>query len=103
MTPHPARIQRKRIKGFNLQAASPNGLPVVYVGRPSRWGNAWYAKDFGVDFAYARYAEHCQVLKENYSGAYEEWIAPLRGKNLACWCKLTDKCHADILLELANL
>lgn len=26
----------------------------------------------------------------------------LRGKNLACWCKLTDPCHADVLLELAN-
>lgn len=26
----------------------------------------------------------------------------LRGKNLACWCKLGDPCHADVLLELAN-
>ena len=35
----PVRIQRKRTKGFSLQAASPNGLPVVYVGRPTKWGN----------------------------------------------------------------
>ncbi|MBB4574436.1 DUF4326 domain-containing protein [Rhizobium lentis] len=26
----------------------------------------------------------------------------LRGFNLACWCKLGEPCHADILLELAN-
>jgi hypothetical protein len=26
----------------------------------------------------------------------------LRGKNLACWCALTDRCHADVLLEIAN-
>jgi hypothetical protein len=26
----------------------------------------------------------------------------LRGKNLACWCKLGTACHADVLLELAN-
>lgn len=26
----------------------------------------------------------------------------LRGKNLACWCKPGDPCHADVLLELAN-
>ena len=26
----------------------------------------------------------------------------LAGKNLACWCKLTDPCHADVLLEIAN-
>jgi hypothetical protein len=29
-------------------------------------------------------------------------IAGLRGKNLACWCKIGAPCHADILLDLAN-
>ena len=39
---------------------------------------------------------------------FEEWIAPLRGHDLACWCPLEDAdgnrvpCHADVLLELAN-
>lgn len=28
--------------------------------------------------------------------------AKLRGKNLACWCKPGDPCHADVLLEIAN-
>lgn len=39
----------------------------------------------------------------------EEWreellrrLPELRGKNLACWCKLGDPCHADVLLEIAN-
>jgi hypothetical protein len=26
----------------------------------------------------------------------------LAGFDLACWCKLGDPCHADVLLELAN-
>ncbi|TIT42348.1 MAG: DUF4326 domain-containing protein [Mesorhizobium sp.] len=26
----------------------------------------------------------------------------LRGKNLGCWCKIGEPCHADVLLELAN-
>jgi hypothetical protein len=26
----------------------------------------------------------------------------LRGKDLACWCRLDQPCHADVLLELAN-
>lgn len=26
----------------------------------------------------------------------------LRGKNLACWCRPGERCHADVLLELAN-
>lgn len=29
-------------------------------------------------------------------------LTPLRGKNLMCWCRLDQACHADILLELAN-
>lgn len=26
----------------------------------------------------------------------------LKGKNLSCWCDLKEKCHVDILLQLAN-
>ena len=29
-------------------------------------------------------------------------LAPLHGKDLACWCRLDQPCHADVLLELAN-
>lgn len=38
MTP-PIRIQRRRVKGFNLQAQSPDGREVVSVTRPGKWGN----------------------------------------------------------------
>lgn len=32
-----------------------------------------------------------------------DWLAPLRGRDLACWCPVDAKwCHADVLLELAN-
>ena len=33
----PVRLQRKRTKGFKL--VSPNELPIVYVGRGTRFGN----------------------------------------------------------------
>lgn len=29
-------------------------------------------------------------------------IHQLHGKNLACWCKLGEPCHADVLLDMAN-
>lgn len=29
-------------------------------------------------------------------------IGSLRGKNLACWCKQGEPCHADVLIEFAN-
>lgn len=34
--------------------------------------------------------------------AMDDAIANLKGKNLACWCKLDEKCHADLLLAIAN-
>lgn len=30
-------------------------------------------------------------------------LQPLRGKPLACFCALNQPCHADVLLELANV
>lgn len=32
----------------------------------------------------------------------DELLAPLKGKDLGCWCKLTERCHADVLLKWAN-
>jgi hypothetical protein len=32
----------------------------------------------------------------------DEVRAHLRGKNLACFCKVGEPCHADVLLEIAN-
>lgn len=29
-------------------------------------------------------------------------VEQLRGKDLACWCKPDEACHADVLLEIAN-
>lgn len=32
----------------------------------------------------------------------DEVKTALRGKNLACWCRPGQPCHADVLLEIAN-
>ncbi len=29
-------------------------------------------------------------------------LATLKGRDLACWCPPTERCHADVLLALAN-
>lgn len=31
-----------------------------------------------------------------------ERLQELRGHDLACWCRLDQPCHAEVLLELAN-
>jgi hypothetical protein len=108
----PKRIQRRRAKGWKM----PEGA--VYVGRPTRWGNPYFpgsgmsrgffdknmtpteydAIDRGVQVHW--YRERMEDFRK--IGRLEEFIAPLRGKDLCCWCALDKKCHADVLLELAN-
>lgn len=58
------------------------------AGQPTQTGRLWIAAD-----GLAGYPRR-QKLVEN--------LASLRGLNLACWCKLEARCHADVLLELAN-
>lgn len=78
-----------------------------YVGRPSRWGNHWRIGDADPDHGYpmsgrevlARFEE--DVVRMALIDP--AWLEPLRGKDLACWCKTSEMCHADILLKYANL
>ena len=98
----PRRIQRKRIRCW---AMPPN---TVYVGRPTRYGNPFTVGEENFDTGQIVTLEKCLeyyrfYLERRYQGAaLKEFLAPLRGKDLACWCKEGDPCHADILLELAN-
>jgi hypothetical protein len=109
MTPH--RIQRRRTKGWTMPPDT------IYVGRPSRWGNQF---EVGVSVTPETAVERYALLLETYfeflgstlkaafapwpveDGQLREWLKPLRGKNLACWCPLDQPCHADLLLKLAN-
>jgi hypothetical protein len=101
----PVRVQRKRTKGAKMD--SPNGLPVVYVGRPSKWGNPYRVGDEDPMLVGSRMTARDVVrMYEWYiaanSALQAEAIVELKGKNLACWCKPGEPCHADVLLEVAN-
>lgn len=94
----PKRIQRKRTKGWKMP---PN---CVYVGRPSKWGNPCKVGDWTIGY-------ESRQTRESAVGVFRRQativrnksaMAELRGKDLACWCNLSDPCHADVLLEIAN-
>lgn len=96
----PKRIQRKRIKGWKM----PEGA--IYVGRPTKWGNPYaptvspsrldaYSRASAVEF----YVLHLKRNPALVRAAEQE----LEGKDLVCWCPLDQPCHADVLLELANV
>lgn len=106
----PQRLQRKRTKDWKMPENT------AYVGRPTVWGNPYYAGGFALGSQHtvpghiydAGDAVECFELSlkefcEHWPQEFNIWIAPLRGKNLACWCRLSDPCHADALLKMAKL
>jgi len=104
----PVRIQRKRTKGWKM----PEGA--VNCTRPGRWGNPYSVREYGLARALANFRDRAIGVM----AIAPEYFAPLRGKDLACWCHLCprhqsgkrwnescadcDPCHVDILLEIAN-
>lgn len=117
----PQRIQRSRAKGWRMPAGAR------YVGRPGPWGNpwrvtstrgAWFVECPGeAPVQYGSRAEATRAAVDIFAlwvgplGSMELTdadLAPLRGRDLACWCPLEDEhgnrvpCHADVLLEIAN-
>ncbi len=107
---NPKRIQRKRSKGWRMP---PN---TVYVGRGSKWGNPFKVfkeKTGGYSIRKMRVRPFKQEIEAiNYSvKCYRDrkaryfppsWLDELKGKNLACWCRLDSPCHVDVLLGIAN-
>lgn len=76
----------------------PSGA--VYVGRPSQWGNPWrVARGVAAAEAVRRYREWLYGLDPEER---TRLLAPLRGRDLACWCQPHQPCHADVLLAAAN-
>jgi hypothetical protein len=105
----PVRIQLRRAKGWRLPANA------VKVDRSTKWGNPFRSDQptMAVLNTGARTAaEAFRFWLESRPGladaaperrkAILDSLHELRGKDLACWCRPGEPCHADVLLELAN-
>lgn len=122
----PKRIQRKRTKGWKMPENTVN------VTRPSKWGNPfklvgnmiyidarnrrkildkwvifepstheldvvfWFKELFEKEMTHIGDSLYWSAHFQNLD------LSELKGKNLACFCKEGEPCHADVLLELAN-
>lgn len=104
----PSRIRLGRAKGWRM----PPGA--VKVDRSTPWGNPFVVALDGT-------AGECVVLHSkllrgfaclscraplDIQKAHRQYVCDhiedLRGRDLACWCRLDAPCHADTLLALAN-
>lgn len=85
----------------------------ICVDRTTKWGNPFVVSATMTRVEAVRlframlggYVCVSAVIKPGVQEAYQDrlsQIGELRGNNLACWCRLDQECHADILLELAN-
>lgn len=106
----PHRVQRRRARGWRMPANT------VYVGRTrgDGWGNRYVVgrriRHVGDVMVEVHDSEHAVALHRQwldwqirqFPTAMPYALAELSGKNLACWCRLDQPCHADTLLELAN-
>jgi hypothetical protein len=91
------RIQLSRRAGWRKPAG------VVVVARPSKWGNPFRVGDERTA------AEAVELFERALNGT--EPVLPftaddvrreLAGRDLACWCRPDQPCHADVLLRIAN-
>ncbi len=119
------RIQRKRTKGFRLPENT------ICVNRPTKWGNPlrldgdmimihagyrranlapWVFYTLGdiddVLHLYDLILDGIQFVNKDLQYWSDQFkkndIEELRGKNVACFCRLDQKCHADVLLKKLN-
>lgn len=132
MAERPKRIQLSRAKGWRMP---PNTMNVAR-GPGRKWGNPYAVKNGRAADAVrlfrdlfekppSLYRHTVLSIASGRPGSGEGYVLDmrmslptLRGKNLACWCRLCDAhadgkplgvecpdcapCHADVLLELAN-
>lgn len=99
----PERIQLRRTKGWRMPANT------VKVSRPGPFGNPFRVGDRSpqninvvIDAEHAVQLFGMAMESKEEAGTLEAFIAPLRGKDLACWCPIGSPCHADVLLKIAN-
>jgi hypothetical protein len=123
----PKRIQQKRSAGWKMPANARSVARPSYYGNPYRVGDVylvssilpfpvptartWEGPCGGGDLRAVRCGDPRQAVEW-----FAQWaplalepdkIALLQGKDLACWCPLSepgeiDWCHARVLIEIAN-
>ena len=95
----PRRVQLSRARGWRLPPGTVN------VARPTAWGNPYRIGDTVDGWGLVRdRADAVALFRERTASAPAgHRYAELEGRDLACWCPLDGPCHADVLLERANV
>jgi hypothetical protein len=81
--PNPRRVRARRDGNYKA------------VHRPTRWGNPFDVEEYGRERSIQRYRRWLkQKLTED-----PDFLEPLRGFHVGCFCPADLPCHADVILE----
>ena len=101
----PSRIQRRRTFGWRAPL-DENGLPPIYVGRGSKFGNPFVCRKFpelAVELFSDLVWRDWQNLPSGIALARFKFGGcdkrPYYERNLMCFCSIDKPCHADVLLK----
>lgn len=79
----------------------------ILVDRNSKWGNPFSHK-------VKSRAKYIVKTRKESIDCHREWLTSgegkylledlheLKGKKIACWCKINQSCHSDIIIKLVN-
>jgi hypothetical protein len=77
---------------------SPHPPDAIYIGRPGPWGNPYPLRG---EEDRDRVCDQFEAYAAQRLAADPLWLAPLRGRDLVCWCA-PRRCHGSTLIRLAN-
>jgi len=83
----------KRVKRENFRSRVPEGA--LFIGRPSRYGNPFKVSEYGRAEALSKYSDFLSALIADKP----DFLKPLVGSDVACYCNLEDECHGDIIIR----
>ena len=96
----PVRVQLSRRMGWRMPTNTVN------VARPGKYGNPHkigLCPVCGVDHTRDEAIAELRAEIEGDPMLQARIREDLAGKNVACWCRLNEACHGDVLLEWANV
>lgn len=89
----PRRVQILRRRGWKMP---PNTWPV----NKGIWANPY--EEAPADLRVALFRDHLKDPDSRRAAILRRRLHELRGYDVACTCDLSEPCHGDVLLELAN-
>lgn len=99
----PQRLRLSRQRGWRLPPGAKS------VARPTKWGNPWrVGGHVTAEIAVDRFrADLLAAIEDPWGQSHDiefrimaESLDELRGRDLACWCRIGDPCHGDALLAI---